>query len=77
MQIGGGYVATTNGLSNRCYVVRLADGYMAQVDVGADYVCNSVMYVNDTEVGVAVNRAGDMTRTYELWMVSHDALTFR
>jgi len=77
MQLGGGYVATANGFSNRCWVVRLSDGQMASVDVGTGYVCNSAIYVNATEVGVAVNRAGDMTRTYELWMVPHDALTFR
>ena len=56
----------------------LADGYMATFNPGPTYRCGQAIYVNETESGFYVIETADTVgTTVQLWMVSHDALTFR
>ncbi len=76
MKVGGGYVLIRDGLATACYVVRLADGYMARFDPPG-YTCSSVYSVSVDEMAVGMIEEGDLSfRSAQLWFVPISSLSF-
>jgi hypothetical protein len=78
VSLGEGYLAMADGRGLRCYVVRLADGHLAEVPTPTSMRCQAPLYVNGDEVALVGAAVGDEAgRTTQAWFIPIASLTFR